>query len=162
MLLQSYGEELDLLPALPPLGRWQGARALRPRGYTVNLAWRSGKLISAEVTSVEDRICTLLHAAGRYAVSDGDGRPSSACSTAIACASRARRTDGSHRSCITISPEGAKTRGAVETAANIAKLTCVGCSDFDVSPGASVVGDVSSSLVVRAVVARFRASKHPQ
>ena len=85
MLLQSYGEELDLLPALPPAWPDGEARGLCARGgYAVNLAWRGGKLTRAEVTSVEDRTCTLLHAAGRYAVSDGDDRP-------IACALEGHR-----------------------------------------------------------------------
>ena len=44
-------------------------------GYTVNLAWRGGALARAEITPLEDRTCTLLHAAGRYAVKDATGNP---------------------------------------------------------------------------------------
>jgi alpha-L-fucosidase 2 len=74
MLLQSYHEELDFLPALPPAWPDGEVRGLCARGgYTVNLAWRGGALAHAEVTSLEDRTCTLLHAAGRYTVKDADG-----------------------------------------------------------------------------------------
>ncbi|MBM4458261.1 MAG: alpha-L-fucosidase [Chloroflexi bacterium] len=85
MLLQSYGEELDLLPALPPAWPDGEVRGLCARGgYTVNLAWRGGALSRAEITALEDRTCTLLHAAGRYTVKDADGNP-------IACAADGHR-----------------------------------------------------------------------
>jgi alpha-L-fucosidase 2 len=76
MLLQSYGEELHILPALPPAWPDGEARGLCARGgYTVSLEWRGGVLVSAKITPLEDRICTLLHAAGRYAVRDANGDP---------------------------------------------------------------------------------------
>jgi alpha-L-fucosidase 2 len=76
MLLQSYGEELDFLPALPPAWPDGDVRGLCARGgYTVNLAWRGGALTRGEITALEDRTCTLLHAAGRYAVKDAAGAP---------------------------------------------------------------------------------------
>lgn len=76
MLLQSYGEELALLPALPAAWPDGQVRGLRARGgYTVNLAWRGGALTRGEITALEDRTCTLLHAAGRYMVKDADGNP---------------------------------------------------------------------------------------
>jgi alpha-L-fucosidase 2 len=76
MLLQSYGEELDLLPALPPAWPDGEARGLCARGgYTVNLAWRGGVLMRGEITALEDRTCTLLHVAGRYVVKDAAGSP---------------------------------------------------------------------------------------
>jgi alpha-L-fucosidase 2 len=75
MLLQSYGEELDLLPALPPAWPDGEARGLCGRGgYTVNMAWHGGALARAEIRSLEDRICTVLHAAGRYVVRDAAGK----------------------------------------------------------------------------------------
>jgi alpha-L-fucosidase 2 len=76
MLLQSYSEELDFLPALPVAWPDGEVRGLCARGgYTVNLAWRGGALARAEITATEDRTCTLLHAAGRYAVKDAAGNP---------------------------------------------------------------------------------------
>jgi alpha-L-fucosidase 2 len=63
-----------LLPALPAAWPDGEARGLCARGgYTVNLAWRGGALARAEITALEDRVCTVLHAAGRYTVKDADG-----------------------------------------------------------------------------------------
>jgi alpha-L-fucosidase 2 len=76
MLLQSYHEELDLLPALPaawPTGSIQGLRARG--GYTVDLEWEEGRLKRGEVTPCISRECTILHGVGRYRVLDGVGKP---------------------------------------------------------------------------------------
>jgi alpha-L-fucosidase 2 len=74
MLLQSYGEELDFLPALPPAWPEGEVRGLCARGgYTVSLTWHGGVLMRGEITALEDRTCTLLHAAGRYVVKDAAG-----------------------------------------------------------------------------------------
>jgi alpha-L-fucosidase 2 len=75
MLLQSYHNELHLLPALPsawPSGRVQGLKARG--GYTVDIAWRDGALLEATVRAAEARPCVLLHAAG-YRVLDATGAP---------------------------------------------------------------------------------------
>ena len=63
MLLQSYHEELHLLPALRARG-----------GYTVSLRWRDQTLRRAEITALEDRDCTVLHAAESLTVTDPGGR----------------------------------------------------------------------------------------
>jgi len=76
MLLQSYHEELHLLPALPKAWAGGSVRGLRGRGgYTVDIDWAGGQLKQAKVVALTDRECTILHAAGRYQVADSDGRP---------------------------------------------------------------------------------------
>jgi alpha-L-fucosidase 2 len=76
MLLQSYHGELHLLPALP--GAWPAGTAtgLRARGgFTVDLRWDAGALTEARIKAAKDHTCTILHAAGRYAVHDTSGKP---------------------------------------------------------------------------------------
>jgi alpha-L-fucosidase 2 len=76
MLLQSYHEELHFLPALPPAWSKGTIRGLRARGgYTVNMEWKDTQLTRAEITSLTDRTCTILHGAGRYAVMDAAADP---------------------------------------------------------------------------------------
>ncbi len=60
MLLQSYHEELHILPALPacwPEGRVKGLRARG--GYTVGIVWKKGRLEQAEIVPLRSRKCTL-------------------------------------------------------------------------------------------------------
>jgi alpha-L-fucosidase 2 len=81
MLLQSYYEELDFLPALPSAWPTGSVRGLRARGgYTVDMTWNDGVLEHATVVSKEDRSCSvrLRGADGRrrsYSVVDEHGAP---------------------------------------------------------------------------------------
>jgi alpha-L-fucosidase 2 len=68
MLLQSHRRDsqgryiIDLLPALP--GAWPhgSIKGLRARGgFEVDIAWRSGKLTGASITSVQDGPCRVQY-----------------------------------------------------------------------------------------------------
>jgi alpha-L-fucosidase 2 len=79
MLLQSYHEELHLLPALPacwPEGRVQGLRARG--GYTVNIAWKSGRMEWAEILPKMSRNCVLKTGGARFSVNDRNERVATA------------------------------------------------------------------------------------
>jgi alpha-L-fucosidase 2 len=62
MLMQGYGGEIILLPALPdawPAGAVKGLRA--PGGFTVDLQWSGGKLISAAIHSTGGTLCRVRY-----------------------------------------------------------------------------------------------------
>jgi len=60
MLLQSHEGFLRLLPALPPDWENGSVRGLRARGgYTVDLDWRDGCLVRADITASRDGILRL-------------------------------------------------------------------------------------------------------
>ena len=74
MLLQSYHEEIHLLPALPsawPEGKVAGLRARG--GYRVDIEWKGGALMQAEITPLEDRECVVKTGGRSLAVADAAG-----------------------------------------------------------------------------------------
>jgi alpha-L-fucosidase 2 len=72
MLLQSHAGEIGLLPALPKAWPTGSARGLRARGgYTVDVAWKDGKLASANVLGKYAGQCRL-RTAGPVTVRHGD------------------------------------------------------------------------------------------
>ena len=74
MLLQSYYEEIQFLPALPkawPDGKVSGLRARG--GFAVDIQWKSRTLKQAFVTSVMDRKCKIIDPDQIYNVINVEG-----------------------------------------------------------------------------------------
>jgi alpha-L-fucosidase 2 len=62
MLMQSHGEEIELLPALPKAWPNGSIRGLRARGgFEVDLAWEKGILVRATVRSITGTSCRLRY-----------------------------------------------------------------------------------------------------
>ncbi|WP_430109360.1 glycoside hydrolase family 95 protein [Paenibacillus sp. B1-33] len=60
MLLQSHGDEIRLLPALPLAWRQGHVTGLRARGgFTIDMAWQAGKLQQAQITSALGKPCVI-------------------------------------------------------------------------------------------------------
>lgn len=74
MLLQSYYEELDFLPALYSGWKKGSITGLRARGgYTVDLSWDYGKLITARILTIADKDCIIKHKGCKFKLNDSLG-----------------------------------------------------------------------------------------
>lgn len=74
MLLQSYHEELDFLPALP--SSWGSGKVIGIRargGFTVDMEWSNHKLTKAGVLSITDRDCVIKGSENKYYIQDSWG-----------------------------------------------------------------------------------------
>ena len=67
-LIQSHADEISLLPALPSGWASTGeVKGLRARGgYTVNMKWEKGRLVSAEISNPSGGTCNLRYNGKTY------------------------------------------------------------------------------------------------
>ncbi len=69
-LIQSHAQEISLLPALPPQWPNGSVIGLRARGgYEVNIVWKAGPLVSAEISNRNGGSCTLRYGGTRRKLS---------------------------------------------------------------------------------------------
>ena len=62
MLLQSHTGSIELLPALPDAWKNGSVQGLKARGgYEVNIAWKDGILMQAEILSDRARDCAIKY-----------------------------------------------------------------------------------------------------
>ena len=62
MLMQSDGENIELLPALPEAWNEGSIKGIKARGnYTINLSWKNRKVTRAEITSNKDGALTVKY-----------------------------------------------------------------------------------------------------
>lgn len=74
-LLQSYHNELHLLPALPkawPDGRVRGLRARG--GFILDITWRQGELVEVSIKSLHASSCVIAHAPEQFSLIDDAGQ----------------------------------------------------------------------------------------
>ncbi|MNM18148.1 hypothetical protein D3C81_284380 [compost metagenome] len=76
MLLQSHLGEIHLLPALPDAWKNGSVKGLKARGgYTVDIEWRSGELISARIAASQDGMLRLRYDGGQEILASGGTQP---------------------------------------------------------------------------------------
>ncbi|MDQ5979518.1 MAG: hypothetical protein QG602_2492 [Verrucomicrobiota bacterium] len=73
MIMQSHAGEIELLPALPRAWATGTLRGLRARGgYGVDVAWRDGRLASAEIRASRAGVCRLRTPQAVIICNDGE------------------------------------------------------------------------------------------
>jgi hypothetical protein len=76
MLLQSHRGEIHLLPALPAAWKTGSVRGLRARGgFTVDQAWKAGKLVEAVVAADRDGTVRIRYGGSVRVLTVKAGRP---------------------------------------------------------------------------------------